>query len=141
MFHFLWHLLSHAACINRCTCLCFFGRSIYAQSSSARGKAFSRHVHHSFGCWVVLFVCVLARSGLLVSLVALNHHLVVFCIHKCISFELCVQMPLRGQIFSRFLVLCFLLWSLIRGGKHCVFLVVSRSSRLPLSWAWGTLLI
>ena len=30
----------------------------------------ARHVHHSFGCWVVLFVCVLARSGLLVSLVA-----------------------------------------------------------------------
>ena len=82
-----------------------------------RAKAFSRHVPHSFGCWVVLFVCVLARSGLLVSLVALNHHLVVFCIHKCISFELCVQMPLRGQIFSRFLALCFLLWTLIRGGK------------------------
>ena len=50
-------------------------------------------------------------------LLPLNHHLVVFCIHKCISCELCVQMPPRGQIFSRFLVLCFLLWTLIRGGK------------------------
>ena len=52
-------------------------------------------------------------------LLPLNHHLVVFCIHKCISCELCVQMPPRRQIFSRFLVLCFLLtvWTLIRGGK------------------------
>ena len=61
-------------------------------------KLFSRLVHNLFGCLFVLsclYAC-LQDQACQVPLSPIDHHLSVLCIHKCTSFELCVQMPPLG---------------------------------------------
>ena len=72
-----------------------------ALDRALRGQVFSRHVHHSFGCLCVLscrvwYACLLGQARQFPSL-PLGHHLIVLCIHRCISFELCVQIDAQEE--------------------------------------------
>ena len=108
-------------------------------------ELFSRHVHNSFVCLFVLsclYAC-LRDQACWFTLSPLDHHLAVCCIHKCISFELCVQMAPRRQIFCHALVLnklrcCGLLFEVASSvaSSSCIRVVFPRRGReAPFSFA------
>ena len=64
----------------------------------------------------------------------LDHHLIAFCIHKCISLELCVQMlqPQEAELQPR-PQQASLLWTLVRSGRMWLLRRAFESSSLVMS--------